>query len=284
MPGTDVIVTGIVTTQVVASGVVPPAHVDEPPQLTPEIQAEVDRLAGIKAKQLKREEFDEETKKAEEKATYWRKEKAKARTDFFTGERREAPPPRVEVAPSETVLTPPKREDFEDYDAYVEAVADHRADVKIAKWVADEAKKSGQTETEKRINDLSTKIDEGYILYPDFEDVAKDPTVPITMLVRDILAEIDHPADVAYYLGKNRTEAIKIAHMTPFRAHAEILRIEAEAVRARPNPSVNPHKVVSGAPPPIKPGGSHEVIGKDPNKMTQKEYEAWTKEKGMRQF
>ena len=73
--------------------------------------------------------------------------------------------------------------------------------------------------------------------------------------------------------------------MTPFAAHKEILRIEAEAVKARPNPSNNPTiKSETGAPPPIKPGGSHEVIGKDPNKMTQKEYEAWTKEKGMRQF
>src|SRR3989304_5025887 len=100
-------------------------HVDEPPQLTPELQAEVDRLAKVKAQQL-------------------------------------------------------KREDFEDYDSLVEAVVDYKADLKIAKWREDDGKRTGQEEYQKKITALAEKLDEGYTLYPDFEEVAKDQSVPIT--------------------------------------------------------------------------------------------------------
>ena len=255
-------------------------HVDEPPQLTPELQAEVDRLAKVKAQQLKREEFDDETKKAEEKSVYWRKEKARDRDEYFTGRGRGRVDPPVPTQPSELKLPEkPKREDFEDYDSFVEAVVDYKADLKIAKWREDDGKRTGQEEYQKKITALAEKLDEGYTLYPDFEEVAKDQSVPITMVVRDILAEIDHPAQVAYYLGKNRMEAIQIARMTPFKAHKEIMRIEAEIMKS-PTPPVT--KKVTGAPPPIKPGGSPDVLTKDVSKMTQKEYESWAKEKGMR--
>src|SRR4030067_2011299 len=86
------------STQIVATQPAPDAgsKIDEPPKITPEIQAEVDRLAKEKALQLKREEFDELTKKAEEKALYWRKEKARERDEYFRTRGRpleEAPPP-----------------------------------------------------------------------------------------------------------------------------------------------------------------------------------------------
>jgi len=182
----------------------------------------------------------------------------------------------IEIGP------PPKKEDFDDYDKYVEAVVEHRTNAKLAKWRKDEEEKSTQTEYQKKISDLYLRLNRGYEKYPDFEEVAKDQSVPITMVVRDILAESEIPEDVAYYLGKNRTEAIKIARMTPFAAAKEIGRIEMELKK---NPVTPTQPKIPGAPPPIKPVGSSEnVVSKDPAKMTQAEWEEEAKRRGMRRF
>jgi hypothetical protein len=264
----------LIVTQVVATEVKPPeVKVDEAPQVTPELQAEMDRL------QKKKEEFEEVAKQAEEKAIYWRKQKAEARADFF--KRGEEKPPEVKE-PDLGIGPAPRKEDFEDYDAYVEALVEHRTNAKLAKWQRDETEKEQQGEYKRKIESLHTRLEEGYRKYPDFEEVARDPTVPITPLIRDILAETEHPEDVAYYLGKNRTEAIKISRMTPFAATREIAKIEAEVAKSPPSP--NQPKIISGAPPPLKPVGSSDTVTKDVRNMNQQEFEAYAKEKGWRQF
>ena len=273
-----------INTQIAATQAAPDAgsKIDEPPKITPEIQAEVDRLAKEKAQQIKREEFDELTKKAEEKALYWRKEKARERDEYF---RTRGRPPEDQVPSPIKEDGPPKQADFEDYNEYVQALTDYRVEQKLSAWREEEKKRGTQSEFQEKIKTLYQKLDEGYNIYPDFEEIAKDPTVPITAVMRDILAETDHPARLAYYLGKNRAEAVKISQMTPFRAHKEMLRIEAEIMATEPTKQPNkPLPGASNAPPPIKAGGGSDVTGKDPSKMTQKEYEAWAKEKGMRSF
>jgi hypothetical protein len=262
---TEVVATQVVPTQVEAKGV------DQPPVVSPEIQIEIDRLAKVRV------DAEKAAKEAEEKAIYWRKENAAARAEYFRkGEER---PPE----PAPTVELAPKKEDFDDYDTYIDALVEFRTNAQLAKWQKSETEKGQQTEIQRKIETLHTKLDEGYKKYPDFEEVAKDPSVPITPLIRDILAEVDHPDDVAYYLGRNRAEAIKIARMTPFAAHKEILRIEAEVAKSITSPSLpNP---ISGAPPPIKPLGSGDSLPqRDISKMNQKEYEAYAKERGMRRF
>ena len=264
----ELIQTAIVATQVVVTE----GKVDESPNVSPEIQAEIDRLGKVKA------DAEKEAKDAEEKALYWRNEKRRERNEYFRGEGRVEPPAPAIVQPVEA--QPPKREDFEDYDKYVEALVEHRTEAKVAKWRKDESEKQGKTEYQQKIDALQEKLSGAYTTYPDFDEVVRDPSVPITMVMRDILTELEHPVEVAYYLGKNRVEAIQIGRMTPFKAHKEMMRIEAEAIKAKPIV-----KVVSGAPAPIKPVGSGDSLPqKDISKMSQKEYEAYAKEKGMRQF
>jgi hypothetical protein len=266
----------LIGTQVVPTEVEPKEKVDEQPVVSPELQAEIDRLENRKL------ELEKVAREAEEKAIYWRKQKAEARADFF--KKGEEKPPEKEKVDLE-IGPAPKKEDFDDYDSYVAAIADYRAEIKKAEWLRDETTKNQQAEYQKKIENLYTKLEVGYTKYADFEEVAKDITVPITPLIRDILAESEHPEDVAYYLGKNRAEAIKLSRMTPFAAAREIARIEAEVAKAPPSPNQpNQPKKISDATPPIKPLGSSDTVTKDPNKMTQKEYETWAKERGMRHF
>lgn len=261
-----------VATQVEAA-IVPEKVVDESPKVSPEIQAELDRL------EAKRLELEKVAKEAEEKAIYWRKQKAEARAEFFKGDKGREEPPRPKETPPD-IGPVPRKEDFDDYDKYMEAVVDYRTQTKIAQWKKSEEEKGQQTEFQKKIEGLYDKLNRGYEKYPDFEEIARDPSVPITPVVRDILAESETPEDIAYYLGKNRTEAIRLSRMTPFAAAKEIGRIEMEIKKNQPTNEVN----VTKSPPPIKPLGSGETTAKDPEKMTQKEYEDWARSRGMKPF
>jgi hypothetical protein len=264
------------TQQVVATQVTAPKpeEINETPQLSPEVQAEIERLKKVK------EDAEKAAKEAEEKAIYWRKQKAEARAEYFKGDRKPPEGPPVVNEPLPQAGKPPAPGDFDDYNKYVEAVVDYRADLKLAQWRQEEESKKSQTQYQDKLKDLYERLDKGYEKYPDFEEVARDPSVPITAIVRDILAESERPEDVAYYLGKNRTEAIKLSRMTPIAAAKEIARIEMEISKTNPS-AVNK---ITNAPPPIKPVGSSEVVNKPPDKMTQKEFEQWRLSQGAKRF
>ena len=275
--GTEIITTEVVETEIPVlsepeastpevTGEEPPPepHVDEPPDPAA-LQAEIERLEAVR-------------KEAEEKARYWRQQKAEARADYFkTGPRPEEKPPGPEVGPE------PKLDDFENYEQYVDAKIAHEVNKARATWDREQADRQQQQSYQERIAGLQAKLNEGFEKYEDFEDVAFDQTVPITPVVIDALAESEMPADVAYYLGKNRAEAIRISRMTPIQVAREITRIEMEIKTTQAN-NPQPNKKISKAPPPIKPVGPSHTVEKDPDKMSQAEYEAWRQQHGAKPF
>ena len=248
----------------------PPGMVDEPPDPA-KLQAEVERLKEVK-------------KKAEEDAAYWRAEKQRQRGLYYAERERAAPaPPPVQVP---DIGPEPKASDFDDYDKFTAAIADHRVKKARAEWDAERDRKDAERSFQERKESLRTKLQEGYQLYPDFEDVAFDRSAShITPMVVDILADCDHPADIAYYLAKNRVEGMKIARMRPLEAARAIAKLEDKIVSARNSESnPPPPKPTTKAPPPIKPVGSAEKVSKDPNKMTMKEFEAWRESQGAKRY
>jgi len=247
----------------------PPAEetpVDEPPDPA-SLQAEIDAL-------------EERRKKAEEDARYWRRQKAEARKDYFT--QPETPPAgKPQAEPSD--LKRPDPDSYDDYNQYVEALTDYKVEVKRREWDREEHQKTQSATQQQRQAKLQDGINRGYEKYDDFEDVALDPSVPITPMVTDILADSEMPADVAYYLGKNRPEAVKISRMTPTAAAREIAKIEMKLTATPADPK--PTKKTTSAPPPINPVGSNApASGKDPEHMSQAEFNAWREKQGARRF
>jgi hypothetical protein len=247
----------------------PEGMVDEPPD--PEkLKAEVERLREVKTK-------------AENEAAYWRRKKAEERADYQRMTQ-QSQPAKAEIPPS---IPEPKPADFTDYDQFVVALTDWRVKQARAQWEMESARKSQQEAANQRQETLKTKLQEGYQLYPDFEEVAFDRSAShITPMVVDILAECDHPADLAYYLAKNRVEGIAISRMTPLQAARAIAKLEDKIMATRgqnPAPPIS-NKPTVKAPPPIKPVGSTATVSKDPEKMTQKEYEAWRISQGAKRF
>lgn len=252
----------------------PPAPADEPPGETP-----VDEPPDPAAVKAEIEALEARRKKAEEDAKYWRQEKAKARADYFRDRQKPDQPP---AASEPETLKPPDPNDFDDYNDFVKAQTDFTVEAKKRQWDKEQADQADNKAYQDKMITLQEKIDQGYEKYDDFEEIALDNTVPITPTVMDILAESEMPADVAYYLGKNRTTAISISKMTPVAAARAIAKIETEIAASPPDP---PPKKTTSAPPPIKPVGSGSAaITKDPSKMTQAEYEAWRNEQGARRF
>jgi hypothetical protein len=74
--------------------------------------------------------------------------------------------------------------------------------------------------------------------YPDFDAVALAPDVPVSLDMVRLMAYSPYAADIAYYLGKHRDEAERIAAMGFLDAAAAIQRIERKV--AAPEPSRQP--------------------------------------------
>jgi len=226
------------------------------------------------------EELERKRQKLEEDAKYWRTEKARARADFFRDQKGATPPPPPPATPTE--LGPePQQGDFEDYDDYNKALTDYRVKRERASWEADAAKKDETAEYQKKEDALRVGLQKGFEKYEDFQEVGLDITVPITETVKMVLAEKpETAADVVYYLGKNRSEAIQLSRMNPVQAAMKIAEITMNIVN---NPAPPPNKTTN-APPPVTPVGSSNVIEKDEEKITQKEFEAHRLAQGARRF
>ena len=248
---------------------------------TQELESQVDETPDPEAMREEIRKLEEQKEIAKEKAQYWRKEKAQARAEFFKGDKAETKEPvktPVDVGPE------PKVEDFEDYDKFVDAKIDYNVKKERAKWEQESAEKARNQGQQARMEELNVRLNEGFEKYTDFEEVALDQTVPITPMVMNILAESDVPADVAYYLGKNRTEAVKISRMTPLGAARAIGLIESKLASGEVTNPTPPNKKTTKAPAPIKPVGSKETVVKDPANMTQKEYNKYREEQGARRY
>ena len=266
----DELVTTQVTVEPPVSSAPPTPDKDLPPDPAA-LQAEIDRLAQV------RKDAEEKAKAAEEKAVYWRQQKAKERAEFFKSPR-ETPQP---AQPQDLGIGPePRQENFDDYQKYLDAKMDYKVSQAKAIWDRDQANKEADRNRQSKMASMEDKIRSGFEKYSDFEEVVFDPSAPITQMVAEILAESEMPAEVAYYLGKNKAEGLKIARMTPIQAAREITRIE-DRIKATPVP---PQPKIPGAPPPIRPLGSSNIVERDPAKMSQKEFEKWRQEQGARRF
>ncbi len=74
----------------------------------------------------------------------------------------------------------------------------------------------------KRMND---EFDKASDKYDDFDDVVRGDDVPFTPHVRDALLLVENPADVAYRLGKNKSELERISKLHPLDQAREVNKL-----------------------------------------------------------
>ena len=93
-----------------------------------------------------------------------------------------------------------------------------------------------QTSFQARESEFSKEVE-------DYHSVTRNPSLPITQDMVDIIADTDDGPAVLYYLGKNPDITAQLANLSPTAVAREIGRIEAKL-------ATKPEKSVSKAPPP----------------------------------
>jgi hypothetical protein len=83
--------------------------------------------------------------------------------------------------------------------------------------------------------------------YDDFDQVAYNPTLPITDPMAATIRESEVGPEIIYYLGQNPAEAKRIAQLSPLTQAKEIGKLETKLA------SSPPAKRTSSAPAPITP-------------------------------
>jgi hypothetical protein len=173
--------------------------------------------------------------------------------------------------PSETPK--PAEDQFSDYSAYVEALADWKADQKIQTHLS-EVETRRQVEAQQRTQDEAVRgfrqrAAEFAKEHPDYHAVAESPNVPINQAMFDAILESDRGPQIAYHLGQHPEEAARISSLSAPGAARELGKLEAQlSIPSKPK--------TSQAPDPVVPvGGGSERNTKDPDKMTTAEWMAW---------
>jgi hypothetical protein len=100
---------------------------------------------------------------------------------------------------------------------------------------------------------MTTLIETGTAKFDDFEDLVRDPTLPVTPELAMLVLDSDVGADIAYHLAqpKNRAELIAMVQKTPLQLAKEFGKLEVRFAKK------TEEKKAPGAPPPVQqPRGS----------------------------
>ncbi len=174
-------------------------------------------------------------------------------------------PPQQQAEPKTTEQATadakrPKQEDYESYDAYLNAREEYQA----ARIKSEVTKEFEQKETAKRqsaeqaesVNKFKESADKAKAKYADFEESVWELGYTITPDIAQLIAATDDPGELAYHLSQNPDEAARIARLPLAKAAIELGKIEARMVPATPpappKALEKPKIPETKAPPPPK--------------------------------
>lgn len=177
------------------------------------------------------------------------KYEAERKAEYYRGMAEAKPAPAK--GNGEAVVDGPDRDDFLDDADYIRAVAEQRKKIREA------AQQETRRQELARVQEtFLSQIKDARERHSDFDEVALTQGTHIVTQVMIDAALGDKCGDILYYLGKNRTEANRIATLPPSQQAKEIGKIEARlASKPAPKQTNTPN------PPTILKGG-----GSDSNK------------------
>lgn len=156
----------------------------------------------------------------------WEREQAQRQAEL---EAKRAPP-----------AEPPAPDDYNSAAEYAEVLAERKAQDLVRQREAAQQQAQLLEAYHEREEDARNR-------YDDFEQVAYNPSLPVTDVMAQTIQASDIGPDVIYWLGSNPKEASRIASMPALLQAKEIGRIEARLA------SSPPAKKTTTAPAPIAP-------------------------------
>lgn len=146
---------------------------------------------------------------------------------------------------AQTAAVEPKRDAYQDDQAYFNAQVEHLAEKRSTEKLAE---RESRQAADQRNESFIEKAEQAAERYPDFQAVVGNPALRINDEMAEFISESDTGADVAYFLGKNPTKAAEISQLSPIKAARALARIESEL-------AARPKATPSKAPEPISPVG-----------------------------
>ena len=167
---------------------------------------------------------------------------------------------RAQIAPKQEA---PDISQFDTLDDYVEAVAEYKLNQKTQTAQSQQAQ---QTQAQAVAQDWVAKVEKVRSVAPDFDAVFNNvASIEFAPMALEAVAQHPKGAEIAYMLGKDISEAYRIAALPPSQQLMAIGEIAARTNVPKP-------KTVSTAPAPVKPVGSSSGGKKSINEMSDKEY------------
>lgn len=164
----------------------------------------------------------------------------------------------------------PRREDFNDPDAYDAALIAHakaQGEREGANRAQQEAlQRTNQETATKAITAFQERIQTFTTEAPDYLEITNDPDLQISPVMSQIIVGDEKGPQIAYHLGKNPAEAARIAALSPPQQVYEMGKLSVTVGK----PAVN----LSRAPAPIARLRSNNAADKDPSQMSGDEYYA----------
>jgi HAMP domain-containing protein len=166
------------------------------------------------------------------------KYEAQRQADYWRGLAEGRSKPEAVQAPQ---AGPPQLEQFDDYDAYEQARIDYAVEQRLGKAEQEKQQRAALTTYQEREAAIRASK-------PDFDTVALNPRLPVTVTMAQAIHESDLGPEVLYHLGSNPQEAARISALSVARQAAEIGRIEA-ALTKPPTSNAATVKPIPPAPP-----------------------------------
>ena len=175
-------------------------------------------------------------------------------------------------APQPQESTEPKLENYQSYDDFIAAKAEHIAERKVKETLASysqqQAMERAQAARRQTVDTWQQKVTQATADLPDFADVVGSSSVPMPEHMQAVIMQSDQGPKLAYYLAEHPDEAEQIASQHPLAAIRALMRIEDKLIAPKAKPTTD-------APAPISPVGSTTKSEKDPSSMNSTEFANW---------
>jgi hypothetical protein len=150
----------------------------------------------------------------------------------------------------------PERSKFESDEDYIEAIAEWKADQRLAKREREQAEARAAAEREQLVKGWQQAQQRARAEIEDYDDVIKASDVQLPGHLHQAILESEVGPHLAYYFAKHSDEAKRYSAMSPTKALRELGRLEDrltedaddDAPAAKPSPKTEVE--TSKAPPP----------------------------------
>lgn len=215
-----------------------------------EVTEEVAEAKPKKGLEKRFSQLTDARRKAEEEAAYW---KAKAQGE-----------PQKET-PAQAQPDKPKFTDYNDLEAYTDAVTDWKLEKFVQKQEQATQQKTVKETFFERRDSFAAKTDD----FAEMMAALKEPSQHIA----EAILYSDVPGEILYELAQDPDEVDRLNSLPPHRALIELGKLEAKFA-SKPEAKTQAKKA-SSAPAPVTPIKGSAKSTKSPEEMTDREYIDW---------